>query len=195
MEDKKRIFCSKCGEKLTENDKVCPNCGKSKGINTKMVIIGIIALIAIVAIISVVLSTGSEPQTQSIESDDGNSINSGNNDALSTVVEIGGISFNIPEGYELADNQYKSGIYMYSYKKGSSKIFIIVMPNPPLSLSEYVKESLASGYYMENEVIGGYSGFIEFTSGVPTFIYEKNGARVGVGTNPTSTETIAKIIS
>ncbi|MCL2686999.1 MAG: hypothetical protein FWE58_00485 [Methanobrevibacter sp.] len=32
MEDEKGIFCSKCGGKLDEDDKFCPDCGKSQNI-------------------------------------------------------------------------------------------------------------------------------------------------------------------
>lgn len=146
----------------------------------KKIIIIIVALIALIAIVSGILLSGLG--------------------SYSKAVDVGGITFHIPEDYELKDEdvKYNGSSVAHKYVKGDSKIRIEVLPNSISlgSLSEYKNDLIAIGGTTRDATIGGYSGFFSpLNSGGEQFIFEKNGAIIQVSVDPFSESDIAKIIS
>lgn len=142
--------------------------------NKKLIVIIIIAIIAIVSV--VLLSwLGS----------------------YSKAVDVGGITFHIPEGYELADVKEGYGADItHEYVKGDSKISIYVNPNPIWSLSEFKNNVKSLGTTVRDADVGGYAGFFSpINNGGEQFTFEKNGAIIQVSVDPFSENDIAKIIS
>lgn len=153
--------------------------------NKKLIVIIIIALIVIVAISSSVLLSGSGSDSSGVGSD-------------SKIVNIRGITFNIPEGYELTSND--SGLYNaidsydeVSYTKDGSNITIGVYYHDTLSWDEYMENINSSAY----ETIGGYSGYLvdSFSHTTKEFNFGKDEFFIVVKVEPFSESMIEKIIS
>lgn len=189
-EENKEVTCSHCGEKLIEDDKFCPNCGKSKGIAKNKLIIGVIALIAIFTIISGVLLSGLNSQTQSIDENNANTSNV-NEGVFPNAIQVNGITFHIPDGYEYVyDPEFPDS---YHYEKGLSGITITVQSG--VSIDEGRQNLISNGRNPIGTVIGGYSGYKVIMDLQTAFIFEKEGALFMIFiTNDLNDEDIAKII-
>jgi predicted nucleic acid-binding Zn ribbon protein len=197
MGDEKRILCNHCGEKILEDDKFCQNCGENFNRNnkTELLIVGIIGLIAILALLVGILSS-----TQDV-------VSFTEDNLFSNVVEVGGISFNIPKGYVLNGTDYKNigaengvnlegtKLFTSDYVKNSSVISMIVTPNSIQSLTDAKTTFIQDGWIIQDTTIGGYAGFETSSSVGYAFVFEKNDALIIVLVTPDLKEDIGKIIN
>lgn len=190
MEDKKNHFCENCGEELSKDDKFCPNSGKSKGSRRNKVIIGVIVLIVIVAIISGVLLSGLGSQIDSTISP--------TKEVFPNPVEIEGVTFHIPDGYEYisdAPNPRADEISVAGFMNSDSSMMMIAH-FLHMSVDEAQNNAINNGYKPIKTTIGEYSGFKYTSNGVSTFIFMKNGEVFGVSVEShLNDEYISKIIS
>jgi len=157
--------------------------------NRKKLIFVAIALIAIIAIVGGILLS--------------------EYNSFSQVVNVGGVSFKIPEEYVLdhetqtdmgEDLGYGAGkdgsmLYYSIYKNGSSWIHIIVNQDSIVSLEYQKQNQIHNGYTVQDKTIGGHAGFVSYKSNGKIFVFEKNGALITIWTEPYSEDYIAKIIS
>lgn len=204
-DDEKKPFCNNCGKKLEKEDDFCTNCGKSaitpykRKYKSKINhhIIRIVMFAGTMIILGLVVLNSLQIPLEE--------------DTYSKVVEVGGMTFNIPEDYVLNGSDYRdigreygynqegATIYYSSYTNGSSSIYIDVAPNSIVTLSESKKNFLNDGrWIVQDTTIGGYFGFKGSLKDSPndyTFQFEKNGAIISVSTYPYSENDIAKIIA
>ena len=189
-------FCIGCGEKLDKCDKFCTNSDKISEKNKKSpmkIKTHVILIISLIAILVVVCGTLF--------------ITFG-----SYSTEVGGITFNIPNGFELTDTYHTSGAYDTDYaemflkvfsKKGSdfeSNYISITIYRGLDSLYMYGKSiHERRGGKAEYAVVGNYSGFKvkTYMYGKPSegFIFEKEGAIVEILVPNKFCNNIEKIIN
>ncbi|MGL6298489.1 MAG: zinc ribbon domain-containing protein [Methanobacteriaceae archaeon] len=192
MINEKRIFCNNCGEELFADDKFCPKCGKNR--TNKKLIIGIIALIVIIAILSTVVLTDLGSQLGGV---------------YPNAINIEGVTFHIPDGYEFGNtiNVYGKNAYYYLKEYGSpTKLsgICFFVHNPSLqSFNEGKNNVKSNGYNTVDTKIGKFSGYMYTESGKSTpdstlrfFVFEKSGKICTVSvTSDIKEADIAKIIN
>lgn len=113
-------------------------------------------------------------------------VTAGSTDEFTKQVDVGGVTFYIPEGYSLMSSKYEDSIYSYMYTSGSSGISFIVTPDAPFTLDMFKQYQEDDGYITTDTVIGGYSGFkcSSLDSDIDTFYFEKDNAIIGVLITP-----------
>jgi len=154
MEDKKRIFCSKCGKKLYESDKFCPNCGKGENNkNKKLIFTGVI----IVAIVLVTL--GSLVINE-----------------LYSSTEFNGVSFKIPKGYNVDTENSTEELLVINNNVVNGTVFIFYSANS-VSFEEGRKNlETHPGYIVVDKQIGKYQGyeFFDYINTKTLFVFQKD---------------------
>ena len=179
--------CNNCGVENDNNSKFCEKCGKrlsgEDNINTnkkrKKLLIGVVVVLAIViTIVGGVLLSG---------------INSNH---FPTAVEVGGMVFHIPDGFELTNSSYdaSNSLYQHTYRNASSKIAFSVVKNPYEDLSYTKNYFEEGGTKTQNVTIGGYSGFMISNTPASLFVYEKDGATIFISISRVPSNDIEKII-
>jgi hypothetical protein len=216
----KEIFCPNCGTNNKENSTFCKGCGErlseihSKSDNDSGFVSGnnkiLIGFVVLLLIVVAIIGTYAYVTMNDNDSDTNSDKIPLEDDTYSQVVEVGGMYFNIPEGYVLnktdyrdiaAENGYnQEGATTFTsiFAKNSSRIFIEVVPKSILTLADSKEVFLNGGWIVQDMTIGVYSGLKISSKDSPDiymFKFEKNGALISILTYPSSEKDIAKIIA
>jgi predicted nucleic acid-binding Zn ribbon protein len=173
-----RKFCRNCGEKLEEDDQFCTSCGKSlkngknrhKQVFTKLIMI----ILVIIVLGAIAFTTLQNPSNNDdIVNSDGNTtkISSG-------IVEINGLKFNIPEGYEYTIPDDGSSFYLFTDPSAEVSNYMDGIGVQVFDNTSFVAEKNRIESYawesMDGE-INGYLGLIFHDRSNMGFLYETNG--------------------
>lgn len=172
-------------------------------IDRNKIILLLVIIVAISGSLIVIFTIGFNNNSNSIENnssvDNSNNVESEDVNAYSTVVEVGGLNFNLPKNYELVidegyDEEY--GIYkssFYNPSVSSSLVIIEVSTSHSLAKSREIIESTGDKAFDTN--IGNYQGYY-YTDfqGYTSYVFEKSGNLIILTIEPGTNIDINKIV-